>query len=150
MFLIRNLEMIVMLSWQLVLEFLTIHPFGSFTLDAFHSLLSVWLSLPDNLLGRVEIAELMSPVADSSIFDGNLAAAVNHLLHVPETIEKVMFPSSHSHDKNENQGMGRIPVDVLETSKEYLFYMDVPGLSKTDIQARVSPFSTDSEDVVDI
>ena len=75
----------------------------------------------------------MSPTADSSIFNGNLASAVNHLLHVPETIENAMF-SSRSHGKNDNQRMERIPVDILETLKEYLFYMDVPGLSKSDIQ----------------
>lgn len=77
----------------------------------------------------------MSPVADSSIFNGNLASAVNHLLHVPETIEKAMF-CSRSHDKSNNQRMERIPVDILDTPKEYLFYMDVPGLSKSDIQVK--------------
>lgn len=28
----------------------------------------------------------------------------------------------------------RIPVDILETAKKYVFYMDVPGLSKSHIQ----------------
>ncbi|KAJ8621265.1 hypothetical protein MRB53_029794 [Persea americana] len=83
----------------------------------------------------------MSPTADSSIFNGNLASAVNHLLHVPETIENAMF-SSRSHGKNDNQRMERIPVDILETLKEYLFYMDVPGLSKSDIQVTLEDENT--------
>ncbi|RWR90776.1 class III heat shock protein [Cinnamomum micranthum f. kanehirae] len=88
---------------------------------------------------------VMSPVADSSIFNGNLASAVNHLLHVPETIEKAMF-CSRSHDKSNNQRMERIPVDILDTPKEYLFYMDVPGLSKSDIQSSGKRKREDGED----
>ncbi|RWR95839.1 class III heat shock protein [Cinnamomum micranthum f. kanehirae] len=83
----------------------------------------------------------MSPVADSSIFNGNLASAVNHLLHVPETIEKAMF-SLRSHDKSNDQRIERIPVDILDTPKEYLFYIDVPGLSKSDIQVTLEDENT--------
>ncbi|XP_077236464.1 HSP20-like chaperones superfamily protein [Tasmannia lanceolata] len=79
----------------------------------------------------------MSPVADSSsFFNGNLASAVNHLLHFPEEIEKLVLPSL-SQENHATKGLTSIPVDILETSKEYVFYFDVPGLSKTYIQVTV-------------
>ncbi|XP_058108738.1 17.4 kDa class III heat shock protein [Magnolia sinica] len=84
----------------------------------------------------------MSPVADAALFNGNLATAVNHLLHhFPESIEKMVFPS-HSHESNESKGMDSVPADILETAKEYVFYLDVPGLSKTDIQVTVEDENT--------
>ncbi|XP_010261724.1 PREDICTED: 17.4 kDa class III heat shock protein [Nelumbo nucifera] len=78
----------------------------------------------------------MSPVADSSYLNGNLASAVNQLLNFPESIEKLVFPL-RSHDNQESKGMAAVPVDVLDTPREYIFYMDVPGLSKSDIQVTV-------------
>ncbi|EXB88185.1 hypothetical protein L484_003579 [Morus notabilis] len=72
-------------------------------------------------------------VVDSSVFNGDLASAVNHIFHLPETFEKVIFPSC-AHETRENKGYSTIPVDILDTPKEYIFYMDVPGLSKSDIQ----------------
>ncbi|XP_010917421.1 17.4 kDa class III heat shock protein [Elaeis guineensis] len=81
----------------------------------------------------------MSPVADSVVFD----TAVSHLLHLPETLEKLVFPSPRPQDGHggaqgrpagEERGFGGVPVDILETPKEYTFFFDVPGLSKTDIQ----------------
>ncbi|XP_009628401.1 17.4 kDa class III heat shock protein [Nicotiana tabacum] len=62
--------------------------------------------------------------------------AVNQLLHFPESIERVVFPS-HSHETSENRGVSSIPVDILDSPKEYIFYMDVPGLSKSEIQVTV-------------
>lgn len=63
-----------------------------------------------------------------------LNAAVNNLLNFPETMEKLMFPS-RGHDNQENRGgVSSIPVDILDTPKEYIFFMDVPGLSKSEIQ----------------
>lgn len=44
-----------------------------------------------------------------------------------------MFPS-RPRETRDNKGNSTIPVDILETPKEYVFYMDVPGLSKSDIQ----------------
>lgn len=46
----------------------------------------------------------------------------------PESIERLVSPS------RSNESRGTIPVDILDTPKEYIFYMDVPGLSKSDIQ----------------
>lgn len=63
--------------------------------------------------------------------------AVNQLLHFPESIERVVFPS-HSHETSENRGVSSIPVDILDSPKEYIFYMDVPGLSKSEIQVGIT------------
>lgn len=80
-------------------------------------------------------------VVDSSVFNGDLASAVNHIFHLPETFEKVIFPS-RAHETRENKGYSTIPVDILDTPKEYIFYMDVPGLSKSDIQVMVEEENT--------
>ncbi|GMN36806.1 hypothetical protein TIFTF001_006302 [Ficus carica] len=74
-------------------------------------------------------------------FNGGLASAVNHIFHFPDTIEKVMFPS-RPHETRDNKGNSIIPVDILETPKEYVFYMDVPGLSKSDIQVTIEDENT--------
>lgn len=72
----------------------------------------------------------MSRVADTNVFD-----AVSHLFNIPESIEKFII-NSRSNDTNENKSIGNIPADILDTPKEYIFYMDVPGLSKSDIQVQ--------------
>ena len=79
--------------------------------------------------------KMASRVADS--FNLDLTAAVNNLFNLPETMEKIMFPS-HTHDTQEARGVSSIPVDILDTPKEYIFFMDVPGLSKSEIQVRIS------------
>ena len=73
---------------------------------------------------------MMSRVADSNVLD-----AVTHLFSIPESIERFMI-HSRPNDTNENKGggVGSIPVDILDTPKDYIFYMDVPGLSKSDNQ----------------
>lgn len=73
----------------------------------------------------------MSRFEDS--FNGDLTAAVNYLFSFPETMEKFMF-QPRARDGQDTRGMSNIPVDILETPKEYLFYMDMPGLSKSEIQ----------------
>ncbi|ESQ30011.1 hypothetical protein EUTSA_v10011844mg [Eutrema salsugineum] len=68
------------------------------------------------------------------------AVAINHLFGLPETIEKLIFPASRSGEGNENRGgnnNNNIPIDILESSKEYIFYIDIPGISKSDIQVTV-------------
>ena len=66
-------------------------------------------------------------------------AAVNNLFNFPETLEKLIFPSrGHDHDSQQNKGVSSIPVDILDTPKEYVFFMDVPGLSKSEIQVLYS------------
>lgn len=77
--------------------------------------------------------EMSRIVADSNAFGGDLASAVGHLFDFPESVEKFMFPS-RAHQGNENKGVSSIPVDILDTPKEYIFYMDMPGLPKSDIQ----------------
>jgi HSP20 family protein len=63
-----------------------------------------------------------------SLFDMDLSSVVNHLFnHVHET-------SSRDHKNHESRRGSNIPVDILDTPKEYLFFMDVPGLSKSEIQ----------------
>lgn len=64
------------------------------------------------------------------------AVAINHLFGLPETIEKLIFPTSRSGEGNETRGgsNNNIPIDILESPKEYIFYVDIPGISKSDIQ----------------
>ncbi|PHU08786.1 hypothetical protein BC332_20646 [Capsicum chinense] len=52
---------------------------------------------------------------------------VSHLLNFPEAIERLGI-LLRSNESSENKG--NIPVDILDTPKEYIFHMDVPGLSK--------------------
>ena len=61
---------------------------------------------------------------------------MSHLLDVPDTIGKVIFPSNGSQHESRNVESkgGNIPVDIVDTPKEYVLYMDVPGFSKSDIQ----------------
>ncbi|EOY27354.1 HSP20-like chaperones superfamily protein [Theobroma cacao] len=67
-----------------------------------------------------------------------VADTMNHWLSFPENIGKLMFSSrtQDTHD-NENKGFSSIPADILDTPKEFIFFLDVPGLSKTDIQVTV-------------
>lgn len=75
----------------------------------------------------------MSRAENSSPF--NVDLAVNHLLNFPETIPKYMYTCRSGHETKENQaGVSSIPVDILDSPKDYTFYLDVPGLSKSDIQ----------------
>ncbi|KAI9119769.1 hypothetical protein K1719_009158 [Acacia pycnantha] len=77
----------------------------------------------------------MSSIVDS--FNGDL----DSLFNLPETIEKLMF-QHRAHDSQQTRGVSNIPVDIMETPKEYVFYMDIPGLSKTDIQVNVEDENT--------
>ncbi|KAI7733315.1 hypothetical protein M8C21_000230 [Ambrosia artemisiifolia] len=80
----------------------------------------------------------MSRIAISSVGDVDFGGLVSHLLDVPDAIGKLMAPSSRSHHESRNsESKGNIPVDILDTPKELIFYMDVPGLSKSDIQVTV-------------
>lgn len=83
----------------------------------------------------------MSRVVDSNAFNGDLVSAVNHLLNIPQTLEKFMSPSG----AHETKSVSSIPVDILDTTKEYVFFMDIPGLSKSDIQVRCCslPYASD-------
>lgn len=63
--------------------------------------------------------------------------AMTQIFNLPETLEKIMYNSRVS-ETSENKGTGSIPVDILDSPKEYIFYLDVPGLSKSDIQVKFS------------
>ncbi|KAM7471898.1 hypothetical protein LguiA_010081 [Lonicera macranthoides] len=80
----------------------------------------------------------MSRAAAADSFNGDIGGVVNHLLNFPETIAKLVSP----HETHESNGASSIPVDILDTPKEYIFYMDVPGLSKSDIQVTVEEENT--------
>ncbi|XP_022842609.1 17.4 kDa class III heat shock protein [Olea europaea var. sylvestris] len=69
--------------------------------------------------------------------------AMNHLFNFPETLEKISFSSSSSrpHQSDENSTIPAA-VDILDTPKEYIFYVDVPGLPKSDIQVTVEDENT--------
>ncbi|KAK9131493.1 hypothetical protein Sjap_011980 [Stephania japonica] len=97
----------------------------------------------------------MSPVAD-------VVSAVNELIHLPETmVEKFVFPSPRLHRRqlhrrqhhngpesslSQDDGATAFStapaVDILETPHEFVFYIDVPGLSKSDIQVTVEDENT--------
>lgn len=66
---------------------------------------------------------------------------MTQIFNLPETLEKIMF-NSRVPETSENKGTGSIPVDILDSPKEYIFYMDVPGLSKSDIQVTVEDENT--------
>lgn len=73
----------------------------------------------------------------------DLTGVVNHLLNFPEAVGKFVFPNSRSHDStNGAKGASNIPVDILDTPKEFVFYMDVPRLSKSDVQVTVEDENT--------
>ena len=68
--------------------------------------------------------------------------AINHLFNFPETLDKFLLNSSSragegagSVANDSRGGVGSLPaVDILDSPKAYVFYVDVPGLSKSDIQ----------------
>ncbi|KAF1890185.1 hypothetical protein Lal_00025518 [Lupinus albus] len=76
------------------------------------------------------------------LLNGDWGAMVNNLLNLPETMEKLMFPSRGHDNNHENRGVSSIPVDILDTPKDYIFFMDVPGLSKSEIQVTIEDEKT--------
>lgn len=74
------------------------------------------------------------------------------LLHLPDVLERLAadhhgHAHGHHHDAHGHGheqaralgvggGGGGAPVDIVETPGEYAFVLDVPGLSKSDIQVR--------------
>ncbi|XP_057459450.1 17.4 kDa class III heat shock protein [Actinidia eriantha] len=76
-----------------------------------------------------------------SATDFDMETTVNHLLNFPESVGKFTYPL-RSHETHENKGVSSIAADILDTPKEYIFYMDVPGLSKSDIQVTVEEDNT--------
>ncbi|KAF7091471.1 hypothetical protein CFC21_094045 [Triticum aestivum] len=80
------------------------------------------------------------------------APAVAGLVHLPEVLERLAAADAdhrdhahhhaahghghgHGHPRAQIGGVGGgAPVDIVETPGEYAFLLDVPGLSKSDIQ----------------
>jgi len=78
--------------------------------------------------------------------------AVTSLLHLPEVLDRLAAAdgdrrsgghhAAHQHGHARVHGLGGggygggAPVDIVETPGDYAFVVDVPGLSKSDIQVR--------------
>ncbi|KAK8514209.1 hypothetical protein V6N13_063113 [Hibiscus sabdariffa] len=62
-----------------------------------------------------------------------VADAMPHWFSFPESMGKFMLQLQGT-DEEEKKGCRSITADILETPKEFIFYLDVPGLSKSDIQ----------------
>ncbi|KAE8715383.1 17.4 kDa class III heat shock protein [Hibiscus syriacus] len=72
-----------------------------------------------------------------------VADTITHWFNFPENIGKIMFPlRTHDSRENGNKVNSSIPADILDTPKEIVFYLDVPGLSKSDIQVTVEDENT--------
>ncbi|CAH1452720.1 unnamed protein product [Lactuca virosa] len=77
----------------------------------------------------------MSRVVISSPGDLDCGGLVSHQLDVPDATGKVIFPSSRSHHGNE-ESEGNITLDILETAKELIMYMDVPAEDEKLLEVR--------------
>ncbi|KAK9099595.1 hypothetical protein Syun_026640 [Stephania yunnanensis] len=62
----------------------------------------------------------------------DVVSAVNELIHLPETIEKLLRRACDA----------TAAVDILDTPDNLIFYIDVPGLSKSDIRVTVEEENT--------
>ncbi|KAF3792281.1 heat shock protein [Nymphaea thermarum] len=82
---------------------------------------------------------MSSMLDEDNLADGDPVSMVKHFLHSPAGIRNFIHHTSqtHSHEYEEKNVVSVIPVDILRTSKEYVFYVDVPGFSKADIQVTV-------------
>uniref|UniRef100_A0A0D6R9V8 SHSP domain-containing protein n=1 Tax=Araucaria cunninghamii TaxID=56994 RepID=A0A0D6R9V8_ARACU len=79
---------------------------------------------------------------DHVMDDGHLIATLNQFFHFPEELEKMVSSSARSYREDDkgaaaSAAMASAAVDIKETPKEYVFYTDVPGLTKSDIQVHV-------------
>lgn len=64
----------------------------------------------------------------------SVVEAMTELLNFPEALEKIIHSTSRHSDGS--RGGATFPADILDTPKEYVFYLDVPGLSKSEIQVQ--------------
>ncbi|XP_047962316.1 17.4 kDa class III heat shock protein [Salvia hispanica] len=72
----------------------------------------------------------------------SVVEAMTDLLNFPETLEKLLHSASRHDGGGGRGGVANFPADILDTPKEYVFYLDVPGLSKSDIQVTVEEENT--------
>ncbi|KAH0455180.1 hypothetical protein IEQ34_015212 [Dendrobium chrysotoxum] len=86
----------------------------------------------------------MSFLPESLLLD----SGISNLLHIPEALERMAaFQPARGHEvqriydagsrAGDDRGIGNVPVDILETSKSYTFFLDVPGLPKSEIQVNL-------------
>ncbi|KAL7140442.1 hypothetical protein ABFS83_09G121200 [Erythranthe nasuta] len=68
--------------------------------------------------------------------------ALGELLNFPETILSSPRPNDHSRHLHRGAAAAAMPADIIDAAKEYTFYVDVPGLSKSDIQVTVEEENT--------
>ncbi|GER53608.1 heat-shock protein [Striga asiatica] len=76
-----------------------------------------------------------------------MAEALSELMNLPETIEKYVLssaarPTDGEHPRRIGSGAAAFPADIVDAPMEYTFYMDVPGLSKSDIQVTIEEENT--------
>eukprot|EP00252_Welwitschia_mirabilis_P013378 TRINITY_DN29465_c0_g1_i1.p1 TRINITY_DN29465_c0_g1~~TRINITY_DN29465_c0_g1_i1.p1 ORF type:complete len:161 (-),score=9.10 TRINITY_DN29465_c0_g1_i1:329-811(-) len=69
---------------------------------------------------------------------GSIFATMNHIFHLPEALDLMISPADRTSEQTQ-EAKGFVPaaVDIKQTPKEYIFYVDVPGLTKSDIQVYV-------------
>ncbi|KAJ8448281.1 hypothetical protein Cgig2_025205 [Carnegiea gigantea] len=62
---------------------------------------------------------------------------LTNLLSQGDTLLKAFTPLSKGNISSEDRSVFSPPVDIVSTPKEYIFYVDVPGHSKSDIQVQL-------------
>ncbi|KAH9305794.1 hypothetical protein KI387_010198, partial [Taxus chinensis] len=73
---------------------------------------------------------LVLKLKEHAMEDGHVTS-FTQLFHFPEELEKLISPRSHDKDAPSTA------VDIKQTPNDYIFYADVPGLTKSDIQVQV-------------
>lgn len=62
---------------------------------------------------------------------------LTNLLSQGDTLLKAFTPLTKGNISSEDRSVLSPPVDIVSTPKEYIFYVDVPGHSKSDIQVQL-------------
>ncbi|KAG6501609.1 hypothetical protein ZIOFF_041492 [Zingiber officinale] len=69
-------------------------------------------------------------------FDGPLLSTLQHLIDVPEDVEKAMGAPTRTYVRDA-KAMASTPADVKELPDAYVFVVDMPGLRPTDVKVQV-------------
>lgn len=77
-----------------------------------------------------------------------VATAMSTIFGLPETLERFTVNTNNTNHNNDRKGVNGIPVDILDSPKEYIFYMDVPGLSKSDVQVNITTLFAQSHVII--
>uniref|UniRef100_A0A7C9CQ42 SHSP domain-containing protein n=1 Tax=Opuntia streptacantha TaxID=393608 RepID=A0A7C9CQ42_OPUST len=62
---------------------------------------------------------------------------LTNLLNQGDALLKAFTPFTKENMSSEDRGALSPPVDIVSTPKEYIFYVDIPGHSKSDIQVQL-------------